>query len=53
MASPLHLRLEPTQDELGDVRLAAEHLWELDIHRFVPGVDYELNMQVDREIRER
>ena len=33
-------------EELDDVSLAAQKLWELDTNRFQPNVDYALNLQV-------
>jgi poly(U)-specific endoribonuclease len=49
MAAP-KLRLTPTKEELDDVRLAAQHLWSLDTNRFVPEVDYSLNLQHGKKI---
>ncbi|KAK9719073.1 hypothetical protein K7432_005052 [Basidiobolus ranarum] len=36
---------EPTQNELQNLGEACQKLWELDVNRFQPGVDYELNLQ--------
>ena len=35
----------PTAEELAELSLACEKLWELDCHRLVPDVDYVLNLQ--------
>lgn len=35
----------PTAAELKDLSLACDKLWELDVHRLVPDVDYVLNLQ--------
>lgn len=35
----------PTKEELADLSVACEKLWELDAHRLVPDVDYILNLQ--------
>jgi len=43
-------RTDPTPAELEDVRLAIQHLWELDVNRFVPNVDYALNLQGGKRV---
>jgi hypothetical protein len=35
----------PTAEELGDISKACNRLWELDVHRLVPGKDYVINVQ--------
>eukprot|EP00951_Prasinocladus_malaysianus_P022067 scaffold184001_cov32-Prasinocladus_malaysianus.AAC.1 len=35
---------DPTEEELGDVKLACSKLWDLDINRLTPGADYKLNV---------
>ncbi|CAG8617942.1 17628_t:CDS:2 [Acaulospora morrowiae] len=35
---------EPTQQELSDVRIAIQKLWDLDSNRLKPGVDYAINL---------
>jgi len=47
---PQSARLQPTPDELKDVKLAAQHLWSLDFNRFVPDVDYALNLQHGKKV---
>lgn len=37
--------VNPTDEELGDIRLACTRLWDLDSNRLVPGRDYELDIQ--------
>ena len=40
-------KAEPTDEELADssLSLACTRLWELDVNRLVPGVDYEIDLQ--------
>ncbi|XP_065186285.1 poly(U)-specific endoribonuclease-B-like [Sycon ciliatum] len=41
---------EPTAAELQDVTKACSRLWELDEQRFVPGQDYEIDLQGGKKI---
>lgn len=42
----------PAPAELHDLSLACDRLWELDIHRLVPDVDYVLNLQQGKKAYE-
>lgn len=35
--------IEPTEEELNDLSVAANRLWDLDLNRLVPGQDYEID----------
>eukprot|EP00180_Rhodochaete_pulchella_P001294 Plantae.Rhodophyta-Rhodochaete_pulchella.ctg2103.p1 GENE.Plantae.Rhodophyta-Rhodochaete_pulchella.ctg2103~~Plantae.Rhodophyta-Rhodochaete_pulchella.ctg2103.p1 ORF type:complete len:374 (+),score=76.80 Plantae.Rhodophyta-Rhodochaete_pulchella.ctg2103:526-1647(+) len=37
--------VQPSDDELGSLRAACEQLWELDINRLEPQLDYSINLQ--------
>jgi len=44
--------IKPSAAELADISAAAQRLWELDgMNRLVPGVDYEIDLQVRRKRR--
>jgi len=48
--APKKIKVNPTPEELADLKLAAMKLWSLDIHRFVPGKDYKINLQHSKTI---
>lgn len=43
--SAADLRTDPTDEELDNIGLACQHLWDLDVNRMVPDKDYALNLQ--------
>mmetsp|Transcript_22199 Transcript_22199/g.37160 ORF Transcript_22199/g.37160 Transcript_22199/m.37160 type:complete len:409 (-) Transcript_22199:1567-2793(-) len=43
----------PTDEELADLSLACDKLWQLDAHRLVPDVDYVLNLQRGKKSYDR
>jgi len=40
----------PTAEELDDIALAAQKLWDLDENRFVPDKDYAINLQAGKKV---
>ncbi|XP_031484231.1 uncharacterized protein LOC116253525 isoform X2 [Nymphaea colorata] len=38
-----HVDLEPTEEELNNLSVACDKLWQLDLNRLVPGKDYEID----------
>ncbi|KAA8491805.1 Poly(U)-specific endoribonuclease-C [Porphyridium purpureum] len=41
--------VKPTDEELGSVSLAVAKLWELDVNRLAPGLDYVLDLQTGKK----
>jgi hypothetical protein len=42
----LKVSVRPTEEELNDLSSACSRLWELDLDRLVPNVDYGIDLQV-------
>jgi poly(U)-specific endoribonuclease len=42
--------IEPSAEELNDISLATNRLWELDLNRLVPQQDYVMNIQRGKKI---
>ncbi|OWM88315.1 hypothetical protein CDL15_Pgr003727 [Punica granatum] len=45
--------IEPTEDELSDLSLACNKLWELDLNRLVPGKDYEIDCGEGKKVYQK
>lgn len=43
----------PTAEEMQDISLAANKLWELDTNRLIPGTDYVLNLQKGKKMYDK
>eukprot|EP01035_Chromulina_nebulosa_P016830 gene16830-22314_t len=45
--------IDPTNEELNSLSLACNKLWNLDVHRLIPGKDYEINVGSGKNVYEQ